>query len=390
MTVPLRIVALAPNAWRGEWFNRQHLLSRLAPRHRIVYSNGVFHSWERTSPDYAAAPWLPKFVEQDGVCLHLRGRLPVRVARLPRLDRCILRRLCRDLRARVAGSDGPLIAHLFNPEFEPYVKPLSPDYVVYHAYDLFRAMLGAPPELVEQENRLVAVADLVIATSPETARDLKSRGAREPHVLGNGVDCERFDVHDEAPTELDGVPRPRIGYVGTMNPKVDFDLLVELARRRPQWNFALIGPVRNLRQQDADAVRRLDALPNVFRHDKVPQAHLGRYLSRLDVGVICYRTSLGWPSAGYPLKLLEYLACGIPVVSTGLETVRPFSDQVALADTPDEWEAALAAAVSGTGPGTAQGRREVARANSWNVRARRLEELLQSMVVAGVREKLHA
>jgi glycosyltransferase involved in cell wall biosynthesis len=381
-STPLRIIALAPNDWRDEWFNRQHLLSRLAPRHRIVYSTGLWYSWEVRSEEFRRTPWLARFAEHDGVIVHERGRLPLRIPRIAAIDRLAIRRTCRSLARRVAAAPGPLIAHVFNPEFQEYVDPLGADYVVYHAYDLFRTMFGTSSGALAAEESLLRQANLVIATSPETARDLQRRGPSMPCVIGNGVDWLRFQhsTPPEEPAELAQIPHPRIGYVGTMNPKVDFDLLLELARRRPRWQFVLIGPVRNLRDEDTVVLGKLDRLPNVHRRDKIAQDRLTAYLHNIDVGMICYRLSLGWPSAGYPLKLLEYLACGIPVVSSSLETVRQFSADVAIADSADEWEAALDAAVTTGGVGTPESRRQVARENSWDSRAEQLERLLQRMV----------
>jgi hypothetical protein len=89
----------------------------------------------------------------------------------------------------------------------------------------------------------------------------------------------------------------------------------------------------------------------------------------MDVNTLCYRHEPGrWWTAIYPLKLHEYLAVGQPVVATDLETLRPFSSVLAIARSPQEWLAAITAALQSGGVGTKQKRQAVALANTWECR----------------------
>jgi glycosyltransferase involved in cell wall biosynthesis len=160
---------------------------------------------------------------------------------------------------------GPLIAYILHPEFLPFVKELKADYVVYHAYDLFRFMDKNPARFERDENHLLESADLVIATSEETARDFRTRTKRHIEVLGNGVDWSRFvmDPRPPDPPELAHIPRPRIGYVGAINQKVDLDLILDLARRQSSWQFVLVGPVHNVLPSDADVLEAFKTCSNI-------------------------------------------------------------------------------------------------------------------------------
>jgi len=263
----------------------------------------------------------------------------------------------------------------------PFVKELKADYVVYHAYDLFRFMEKDSATVERDENQLLESADLVIATSEETARDFRTRRNRRIEVLGNGVDWSRFVVAPipPDPPELAHVPRPRIGYVGAINQKVDFDLVLRLARLQSSWQFVLVGPVRNLLPGDQEVIDELKECRNVHLIGAVPQHRTPEILRNLDVGFVCYRT-LEWTLAGYPLKMLEYLAAGLPVVASNLPAVRDFDETVAIAETTEDWESALSAAVNGRGKGDPSLRLAVAKANSWDMRTARLKVLLQRMV----------
>ena len=103
-----------------------------------------------------------------------------------------IRVACVRWRQRMSRDRGPLIAYIFHREFLPFVKELKADYVVYHAYDLFRLMGKNLAKVERDENQLLESADLVIATSEATAKDFRTGTKRHIEVLGNGVDWSRF------------------------------------------------------------------------------------------------------------------------------------------------------------------------------------------------------
>jgi glycosyltransferase involved in cell wall biosynthesis len=360
--------------------NRQHLLSRLAKRHAIVYSTGVWNTWDMRKPAFHASPLTGRMERCDDVLIDHRARLLVRLRQIPALDEIACQLACRRWRAALQEATGPLVAHIFNPEFLPFVEPLRADYLVYHAYDLFRFMGAESKAIAVAENQLLRNADLVIATSRETAKDFAARIDRPVHLLGNGVDWAQFDVSSKAGSGVpSSIPRPRIGYVGAINQKVDFALLLRLAKRRTDWNFVLVGAVGSVMDGDAQLIEQLRHRANVYLEGGVEQGRVKPILMDLDVGLVCYR-KLEWTMAGYPLKLLEYLAAGLPVVATDLPAVVEFASEVAIARDDLEWEAHIEAALAGRGVGSVESRKAVARQNSWDHRAAALEILLQKMV----------
>jgi glycosyltransferase involved in cell wall biosynthesis len=381
----MRVISLAHTIWTERWLNRQQLLSRLGRQVPIVYSNGCWFTWDRHGDEWRRAGWRGGFKAVDNVWLDEVPRWLMRSPRLLHLDQAAMRMQARRWRRQLARlGDGPLILHLFHPAFFDYVGAVAPDAIVYQPYDLLEAMPGWTPEQEAQERALLAVADEVVASSAPTVRRLAEKSGRAVRLVANGVDFVSFDRARTQgvtpPATLAGIPRPRIGYVGSLHPVVDFGLFAALARRRPDWHIVLVGGQSP--RQDERMARDLEAcraLPNVHFLGMQPLADMPAYMLDFDVNTICWHVGEGtWGDAAYPLKLQEYLAAGKPIVSSALETVRAFEAVIRLADGLPAWEAAIAEALAGRGPGTAQERVEIARRCSWDNRAAELLAILRA------------
>lgn len=366
--------------------NRQQLLSRLGVIHNILYSNGIWYVWDRHDPEWKEAAWWGHFTRANDVWVDSAPRLLMRWPRFPVMDRVVRKLSARRWRRKLLnGVSAPCIAYVFYPEFEPYVDDLGADFLVYHAYDLYSHSPGWSNQNAEQEARLLARADLVLASSSVIAQHLVSISGRPVKVLSNAVDFRAYsDVVKgarPAPDDLAGIPHPRIGYTGSLNRKVDFPLLAELAVRRPDWQFVLVGEIGNLDQHSLAGIEACRGRSNVHFLGYRDIRDIPLYIAGMDVNIMIYRISdQVWTSGIYPLKLHDYMAAGRPVVSADVPAVHEFSSQLAIAGTTDEWEAALLAAIAGGGQGTFAGRREVASHNTWDARVSDLNAYLQNMV----------
>ena len=193
------------------------------------------------------------------------------------------------------------------------VNAIAAEHTAYHAHDLFMDYPGAPPQLRELERWLVERVDAVFATSELVQRALIERyGAdeRKVHLLGHGVHLDDYVAGPE-PADLASIPRPRAGLLGTLD-QVDVNLVHTLLLRRPDVSLVCIGP-------GGERLAGL-ALPNV--HVLGPRAHetVPSYLMHCDVGLILYPFELSADrlSGCRPMKLFEYAAAGLTVVSTWL------------------------------------------------------------------------
>jgi len=234
----------------------------------------------------------------------------------------------------------------------------------YYCVDDFLQWPGANPAVVgAMESELIEHCDAAIVTA-RSLQDKFDRSPIEPEYLGHGVDCGHFDglARERA------ADRPLIGFFGEVRDWFASDLIEAAATQHPDWDFEIIGRI----QIDVSV---LEALPNVRFTGPVPYPDLPRAAARFDVGLIPYRlTSL--TRAINPLKGLEYLALGLPVVATPLPALDDLGDLILRADEPGSFVNAIERALADDGPGLREKRLACARGHDWEEVAGRFLELV--------------
>jgi glycosyltransferase involved in cell wall biosynthesis len=375
------IMAFAPNPWCGPWMNRQQILSRLAARGwDVLYSNGLWTTWDLKKTAFQEAKFFGETRLLDGVYIHTAPKWLLNYSKSGLWARSAYKLGSLVLRQALGVSHKKrLVAYVFHPKFAPLCAHLKPDFLVYHAYDL---PYGPESEAeLRRKRMLLEMADVVVASSPAIAEHLTSiRPRQSVDVIPNGADTEAYISASKLaePEDICAIPSPRIGYIGNLNRKVDFRLVAKLAREKPLWNFVFVGGEGNFDDASRRGLDSCKARRNVFFVGEKHYTELPRYANAMDVNIMCYRMDRDlWTVGGYPLKLHEYLAAGKPVVSADLQSIRPFSAVVHLCNSDEEWESALARAIAQRGVGDTLSRRAVAKENDWNVRVDRIESLLE-------------
>lgn len=384
MTDALRIIALSPNDWFGQWVNRQQLLSRLSQRHHVVYSTGAMHLWDRGTAAWQAAPWLGGMQDDNGVQVDRPGRAMVRWQRFPAWDAAVVGAQARRLR-QACGEAGALVAYICHPNLVDYVEALRPDFVVYHCYDLYGNQPGWNATLEIAERELLRRADLVFSPTAMLSQHLSNKAPREVRVLPNAADVVAIQRAVEgkvpAPADLARIPEPRIGYVGSVHPQLDYGLIDALAQRQPDWNFVFIGDDQKRDMLAGDqALQSLRQRPNAHFLGPRHRSDVPAYLVHMNVNMMFYRLdSASWTHVAYPLKLHEYLAAGRPVVSVPLPMIQEFAPEIAFVQGAQAWEAALAQALSEDDQAMVASRRRIAAQNSWEARTAVLDSWLAEL-----------
>lgn len=236
----------------------------------------------------------------------------------------------------------------YTPMALPWTEHLPARAVVYDVMDELRSFRGAPPELLGLERRLLRRADLVF-TGGRMLHEAKRALHRNVHLFPSSVDRAHFAAAREAaadPADQAPVPHPRLGYHGVIDERLDLELLGELARRRPGWQFVLVGPIAKIDPAD------IPDLPNVHHLGLKPYAELPAYLAGWDVAIMPFARNEATRHIS-PTKTPEYLAGGRAVVSTSIaDVVEPYGrlGLARIADDPDGWEAAVEDALAAGAP----------------------------------------
>jgi glycosyltransferase involved in cell wall biosynthesis len=225
----------------------------------------------------------------------------------------------------------------FTPDVSYLLGRFGEEKVLYYCVDDHASFTGYDREqILRDEEDLCRRADMVVTTSlklQEAKQGLNENTILVPH----GVDYEHFAkaVSNNLPTPADiaAIPHPRLGFFGLIRDWVDLDLLADVARRRPDWHMVLIGDSTI----DLTSYR---ALPNMHFLGRRPYAELPAYCKAFDVGLVPFKIN-ELTKAVNPIKLREYLAAGLPVVSTPLPEARLCEPWVEVADA-GEFDAAIA------------------------------------------------
>lgn len=245
--------------------------------------------------------------------------------------------------------------------------------VIYYITDQYSAMPDVCREYIEDlEQALLSESDLIFVTSRELLKE--KNGKKSPaRLLPHGVDFDHFHSAVAAPSpipeELQHLPRPLLGFYGTLAPWVDAELVRQLSRAFPQASIVLIGPVWIEFSIPRD-------LPNVYWIGPRSYKELPAYAAHFDVGLIPFRQNTLTAYVN-PLKLLEYLALGLPVVSTPLPDLDFFSDVVSIASSADDFIDRVREALQDDSAERRVQRFAAAAAESWDARVNLIEQFVQ-------------
>ncbi|RSM84336.1 hypothetical protein DMH04_21850 [Kibdelosporangium aridum] len=221
--------------------------------------------------------------------------------------------------------------------------------------------------VLREEREAIARADLVLAVGPELAERWRELGAH-PIVFPNGCDPSPYEVLSEPGPIPAGFPSRIAGLVGQLSDRIDISLLEAVADTG--LGLLLVGP----REPDWEPGRSDGLLqrPNVHHVGAVPFEELPRWFARIDVGLTPYADT-AFNRASFPLKTLEYLAAGLPVVSTDLPASKRLAsetDSIQIGGDAKEFaDAVVKAAIDKASPDVVDQRRSVAASHSWAARA---------------------
>jgi UDP-galactopyranose mutase len=348
--------------WDFVYQRPQHLLSRAANTRRVVFIEEPIHDVAyaclETRRDESGVTIAVPHLPFQGNTVHVQTLLDFFLSQ-------------HDIHEFVAWYYTPMAL-----EFSAHLRPLV---TVYDCMDELSAFAGAPSGIREWEQALLRRADLVL-TGGRSLFEAKRALHANVHECPSSVDVAHFSRARHSVVEPDDqkhIPRPRIGFFGVLDERLDRELLDEVAGRCPGWHYVMVGPVAKIDRRDLPCRTNIHYL-GAKSYDDLP-----RYIAGWDVAMLPFARNAATRFIS-PTKTPEYLAAGRPVVSTSIpDVVRPYGDEglARIADTPDLFIEAIRGALAD------QPRQWVPRAdaflagNSWDATWARVAERLRAAVI---------
>lgn len=212
---------------------------------------------------------------------------------------------------------GTTIVHwYYTPMALAFTRDLPCDLCVYDCMDELSAFRFAPPELMAREAELLARADLVF-TGGKSLFAAKRQRHPDVHCFPSSVDVAHFArarTRMDEPADQDGIPFPRIGYVGVIDERIDLDLIAAAATALPLVQFVMVGPTAKIDEDD------LPRAPNLHWLGRKTYDELPAYLSNWQAAWMPFALNDATRFIS-PTKTPEYLAAGLPVVATAVADV---------------------------------------------------------------------
>jgi GT2 family glycosyltransferase len=240
--------------------------------------------------------------------------------------------------------------------------------IVYDCMDEWDTFPHISRAVVAAETRLVKNCDLTTVTAQQLFDKWKYFD-RPLALARNAVDDSFYLQHFRPNSLLEDVPRPVVGYYGAIADWFDLELMAEVAKRRPQYTFVLIGGVF-----DVD-VSALEALANVRLLGQQPYEKMPQYLHSFGACIIPFKVN-AVTEATDPVKLYEYLIGGKPVVAVALPELEACRDLIYTARKVEDFLARLDEALSENDPQIEERRKEFARQNTWRKRYEQINEAI--------------
>ena len=353
--------------WDFVFQRPQHLLGRFAKRHDVLFVE---------EPVYDGGE--PRFVVTSK-----RDGLKVAVPHLPHgTDVSAIDPMMRKLLDRLLQEQGieNFVAWYYTPMMLGWSEHLRPLAVVYDCMDELSAFKNAPVELRVKEAELFALADLVF-TGGRSLYKVKREQHTAVYCFPSSIDVDHFtralDVETD-PVDQGGIPRPRIGFCGVIDERSDIQLLRRVAEMRPDWQFVMLGPVVKIDENDLPRHENIHYL-GAKNYDDLPD-----YIGGWDVAMMPFALNESTRFIS-PTKTPEYLAAGLPVVSTPIrDVVRPYGEVglVKIAETAEEFVASIQAALT---EDLAEHRRKAAEfleTMSWDKTYEAMSELIEESIAS--------
>ncbi len=317
------LVVFSHLRWDFVFQRPQHLLTRFAKRRRVFFIEEPHFNKQE-----AELPYL-KQERENGVQVII-PLIP------PGLSESETHVRLREIVDRVLDEESieePTLWY-YTPMALPFTDHIVARSIVFDCMDELSAFKGAPEKLKQWESALLGKADVVF-TGGHSLYEAKRHQHHNIHPFPSSIDRDHFKSARSAaePEDQKHIPHPRIGFFGVIDERMDIELVDQMSKLRPDWNFVFIGPVVKI--DPATLPQR----SNIHYLGKRSYTELPQYISGWDLAMLPFARNESTRFIS-PTKTPEYLAAGRPVVSTSIrDVIDPYATEklVSIADTAEEF-----------------------------------------------------
>ncbi len=367
------IVVFSHLRWGFVWQRPQQFLSRFAKKHTVLFIEEPF--FDRPDHDEPELQYHRVMPNVTVACPHLPPSWNTN-PELPNLLRQYAHQAIKDMNEN-GEFDKPLIWYYSPMDAAWTLGHFENRGIIYDSMDELSQFTGAPPSLIANEKRLMDHSDVVFTGGYELYLKKKEQHPNV-HFFGCGVEFNHFaqagDPATSIPPDIDFMNRPVLGWFGVVDERVDYNMVGEMARMRPEWSFAMVGPVVKV---DPNL---LPHFPNLYWLGGRDYSVLPNYCRAFDVNMMCFAINAATQFIN-PTKALEYLATGKPVVSTAVkDVVTQYSDLVEIVKTPEEFVYAAERAMRNPDKARIQRGIDKAMQSSWESTVNTMQDLIKQAI----------
>lgn len=378
-------ILLGTAAWDAPWLTDQNLGAALARQHDVLYVEPPISPLTPLRASRQPTVEAKKASWQRGVRFYDSVAVVQPLVAPPLSHRVAQRFSAPLLRAQIArarrlvGIERPVVlAFRPMPEIRGTLRERLWISVLKDWTPSGADLLGRPTEsLTEDVAQMVRSSDHVIAISASLLERVQGSGVSSSLLRHGFHDDLAHAYGGDVPLDLGLLPRPLVGFAGRIDARLDIEGVIAIARAIAPGTVVLIGPVSpRMEAKDLGALRQES---NIVFLGVRSRERLPAYLAHMDCLLIPYARS-SWADHGSPLKLWDYLYAGPPIVGSGYRVLHDYApDYVTVAGTSSGLASAVVEALGAPESGRAA-RRNFALQNTWQARARELNELVSRLL----------
>ena len=382
------IICVAPEVWDSSWLDVHRYMHLLAPYNRILYverpvSIAAFlvpGQRELFFPQVKSL--LTNNIREVEPNLYVTAPLPAVPLRFEDII-LFMNQLVRlnwiKNAAKQLNFKDPIL-WIYDTDAAPLIGKLGEKISLYSITDDYANnpfYRNRKKQIQKWDNLLMNKVDLLLASAANLAAD-KREFNPNTHYVPHGVESQLFaqalNPDLERPDNLIDIPAPIIGYVGRVNEPIDVSIIEAFADLHPDWHYVFVGPVANNELTD-----RLKAINHVHLLGLKPVHELAHYMKYMDVCIIPYKFGMRTKYT-HPLKALEYLAAGKPVVSTPMPSLEAHKDYIYFAEEPINFVKATEKALEEDNAEKRLARSQYTHDKTWQHQVNNISNLIQQFL----------